>query len=45
MFLGFTQAEKEGTRDTLTGKCNLLDFVLVSPTNAVYYTEVIEGFY
>jgi hypothetical protein len=44
MLLGFTQAVKEGTRDTHTGRCNLLDVVLVRPDDAVYYTEVIEGF-
>jgi predicted transcriptional regulator len=44
MLLGFTQAVKEGTRDTHTGRCNLLDVVLVRPDDAVYYTEVMEGF-
>jgi hypothetical protein len=44
MLLGFTQAVQEETRDTHTGRCNLLDVVLVRPDDAVYYTEVMEGF-
>jgi Reverse transcriptase (RNA-dependent DNA polymerase)/Endonuclease-reverse transcriptase len=40
---GFSQVINEGTRDTNTGKCNLLDVVLVKPEELLYYSEVVEG--
>ncbi|KAF4530422.1 hypothetical protein B566_EDAN018521 [Ephemera danica] len=43
MLLGFMQAVTEGTRDTNTGKCNLLDVILVRPDDIVYSSEVIDG--